>query len=410
MSSTVRLRCHTPGKQYGGKKGGCGSAIKISVQADYITVIYSDLKVGTFRWYPKATKNRLKPDRLRALPNRSVSNSRAVIKRGSAAPQTMEDSTNTYAVGNWSFAITLGGYEKEQLRRKALMPSRLASAKDALYTDAASLVVSCGYWDNSIKVHSTDAWKLECVETGGHRGPIRCLAVGRDGGLMVSGGEDCTCRVWVVDHPDMAIALSDGYIQTALGHSTDGEQVISCCHILWGHQAPITCVALSSELDVAVSGSLEGKICVHTLRRGEFVRSIRPPLKGGANQTRAVAVSKLALDKHGRMVVHMSDGRLHTYTVNGVCLCTVDAGERIHDMEITGEVLVTGGDRCHVYIRDLVTLKILSGLDLSRHGPVRSLSLTPDELNPVPQHLFIGSDDGMISIVDREDIAAVTGR
>ena len=81
----------------------------------------------------------------------------------------------------------------------------------------------------------------------------------------------------------------------------------------------------------------------------------------------------------------------------------------IHDMVITGEVLITGGDRCHVYIRDLVTLKILSGLDLHRHGPIRSICLTPDELNPSPQHLFIGSDDGMISIVDREDILVVTG-
>lgn len=408
MSSTVRLRCHTPGKQYGGKKAGCGSAIKICVQADALTVVYADLKVGTYKWYPKAIKNRLKPDKLRALPNSSVSNSRAVIKRGSAAPQTMEESSNKFAVGNWSFAITLGGYEKDQIRRKALMPSRLVSAKDALYTDAASLIVSCGYWDNSIKVHSTDAWKLECVENGGHRGPIRCLAVGNDGGLMVSGGEDCTCRVWIVDYPDMAIAMADGYIQTAMGQSTgEGEQILGCCHILWGHDTPITCVDISCELDVAVSGSRGGKICVHSLRRGEFIRSIRPLTKPGFIK---VAISKITLDKHGRMVIFTSDGLLHAYTINGVCLCTTEAGERIHDMAITGEVLITGGDRCHVYIRDLTTLKILSGLDLSRHGPVRSISLTPEELNPVPQHLFIGSDDGMISIVDRDDIGAVSGR
>jgi WD40 repeat protein len=401
MSSTVRLKCHTPAKQYGGKKGGCGSVIKIHVHADTLTVIYSDLKVGTFKWAPKSTTNRLKPDKLRTLPNRAVSNSRSVIKRGSAAPQTMDDSGNQLSVGNWSFALTVGGYEKEHLRRKTVMPSRLASAKDALYTEAASLIVSCGYWDNTLKVHSTDAWRLECSETGGHRGPIRCLAVGSDGGLMVTGGEDCTCRVWVVDHPDMAIALSDGYVQTALGQSTDGDQVLSCCHVLWGHNTPITCLDLSSDIDVTVSGSVGGKVCLHTIRRGEFVRSIEPN-----PGTPGIPVSKLALDHHGRMVVHMGDGGLHTYTINGVCICSADAGERIHDMKITGEVLVTGGDRCHVYIRDLMTLKVLSGLDLSRHGPIRCISLTPDELNPVSQHLFIGSDDGMISIVDREEAKA----
>lgn len=199
MSSTVRLRCQTPAKQFGGKRGGCGSVAKIHVQNDSITVIYSDLKVGKFKWAPKLTHGRLKCDALRSLPNREVSNSRSVLKRGSAAPQTMDDNGSRLAVGNWSFAVTLGGYEKEQLRRKAVMPSRLASAKDALYTDPASLIVSCGYWDNTVKVHSTDAWRLEWSDSGGHRGAIRCLAVGQDGGLLVTGGEDCTCRVWVVD-------------------------------------------------------------------------------------------------------------------------------------------------------------------------------------------------------------------
>lgn len=198
----------------------------------------------------------------------------------------------------------------------------------------------------------------------------------------------------------MAIALSDGYVQTALGQTTDGDQVISCCHVLWGHETPVTCLDLSSDLDVVVSGSLEGRICVHTLRQGEFVRSIRPSPSVGAS------VDKIALDNHGRMVVHCAE-KLHTYMINGAELCSVDAGERIHDMKISGEVLVTGGDRCHVYIRDVTSLKVLSGLDLSRHGPIRSISMTPDELNPLPQHLFIGSDDGMISIVDRDEVEKV---
>lgn len=172
---------------------------------------------------------------------------------------------------------------------------------------------------------------------------------------------------------------------------------MSCCRVLWGHDTPVTCLDLSSDLDAVVSGSSGGKICVHTLRRGDFVRSIHP------SKNPDVSVAKLAIDNHGRIVAHMGDGGLHTYTINGVRICSIDAGEKIHDMKITGEVLLTGGDRCHVYIRDLMTLKVLSGLDLSRHGPIRCISLTPDELNPITQHLFIGSDDGMISIVDRDE-------
>ena len=64
------------------------------------------------------------------------------------------------------------------------------------------------------------------------------------------------------------------------------------------------------------------------------------------------------------------------------------------------EILVTGGDRCQVLVRRLIDLQVCSMLDLSRHGPIRCIEFTPTELNPVEQFLFIGSDDGMITIVD----------
>lgn len=387
-----------PSQQFGGRKGkGTGAVASIFVQADTVIVIYCDLTVGTYKWAPAGTANRLRPEKLRSLPFRELSYSRSVIKRGSAAPQSMDEGTSRLDVRHWSFAMTVGGYEKEQTRRKLLMPSRLASAKDALYTDAAPLIVSCGYWDNTVKVCSTDSWKLESSETGGHWGPIRCLAIGSDGGLLVTGGEDCTCRVWVIDHPDMAIAITDSYIQASLGKRTRSDQILSCCHVLWGHDSPVCCVALSCNLDVAVSGSGRGKICVHALSSGKLIRFFSP-----SQSSKNIAIDKICVEIHGRMVIHTADRMLYTYTINGVCLCSIDARERINDLQITGEVLVTGGENCHVYIRHLTTLKVLSGLDLSRHGPIRTVSLTPDDLNPIPQHLFIGSDDGMISIVEHD--------
>ena len=376
----------------------------IHIKADALIAVYSDLKIGFFGWSPKSPKNRLRPDRLQSLPGRNLSYSRSVMKRGSAVPQTVGERTSSFAVGNWSFAMSIGGYEKEQLRRRnTVVHSRLASAKDALYTDAAPLLVSCGYWDNTIKVHSTDGWRLESSDNGGHRGAIRCIAMGADGGMLVTGGEDCTCRVWVLDHPELAAVLSDGYMQTALGRQPNENQVLTCCHVLVGHESAISCVALSSELDIVVSGSIGGKICIHKLRTGEYVRSFEPStskLKKSSNQ-QAVPVTKIVLDEYGRMVIHTGDYRLYTYTANGAYLCSVNAGEQIHDMKITGEVVVTGGENGHVYIRNLATLKILSGMNLSKHGPIRCINFTPEDLNPLPQFLFIGSDDGMISIVQQ---------
>ena len=41
--------------------------------------------------------------------------------------------------------------------------------------------------------------------------------VGEDGAMMVTGGHDATCRIWVIDHDSLASALMDGYVQSSLG-------------------------------------------------------------------------------------------------------------------------------------------------------------------------------------------------
>jgi hypothetical protein len=405
------LRCHTPGKQFGGRGLARGAACCIHVLTDSLLVVYADLSIGSYRWNPlrsRATEGNhpfaIRMDKHKQVLRRELSTSRAAIKRGSATPLSLKDVRSCRAVGSWSFAFTIGGSVRENLRRKAAMPpNRLAttSVKDMLATaEASSMMVSCGYWDDSVKVHSMDGSKLLGSANGGHQGAIRCLAMGDDGGLMVTGGEDATCRVWLVDHPDMAVALSDGYVQTELGGSHDRDQLLSCCHVLWGHDTPVSCVALSSDLDVTVSGSLGGRVCVHTIRRGKFVRSIRPC-------SDSAGIRKLTLETHGMMAIHTEDGGLHAYTINGVHLASTEIGELLHDMRVCGEnMIVTGGESGQVVIRTLSDLKICSKLDLHRHGPIRCLSMTPSMLNPIPQYLFIGSDDGMITIVDKDPLSA----
>ena len=402
-SVAKNLRCHTPSKQFGNKSSDLarGSVLQIHVLADTIYAVYEDLSIGSYRWLPKSKTNRLAMEKLRPLPRRELSTSRAAMKRGSAV-SAKEIEQSSRSVGNSCFAFTVGGLAKEDARRRALLPSNRLISTVPDSTSASGLFVSCGYWDDTVKVHAADNLRVVASETGGHRGPIRCLAIGQDGGLMVTGGQDSTCRVWVVDHPDMGMALSDGYVQTALGASNDGGQVLSCCHVLWGHDTAVVAIDLDSDLDAVVSGSVSGLICVHTLRRGEFIRSFRAPVL--QNRTSGGAVSKLALDTTGTMCIHMQDDGLHSFTVNAVRLCSTNAGEQLTDMKICsrGEMLVTGGSRCQVLIRTVADLSVCAKLDLSQHGPIRCISLTPDDLNPSQQFLFIGSDDGMITIVDED--------
>jgi WD40 repeat protein len=45
-------------------------------------------------------------------------------------------------------------------------------------------------------------------------------------------------------------------------------------HILYGHNAPITSVDISNELDIIVSGSLDGTVNIYTILKGHYVRTL----------------------------------------------------------------------------------------------------------------------------------------
>lgn len=47
-------------------------------------------------------------------------------------------------------------------------------------------------------------------------------------------------------------------------------------HTLYGHDAAISCVAIMTELDLVVSGSLDGSVNVYSINEGQFIRSLDP--------------------------------------------------------------------------------------------------------------------------------------
>ena len=418
------LRCFTPKFQFGGhnKSEARGAVLSIHPLIDHVVVVYADLSVGMYKWSGRSSGSfTFSTAKLKRLGCRDMSTSLDAFD--SALPtvditqkENFVDNNGRLGVGCWSFGVTLGGHVKDAfLRRQASAVSGVTTrvTETSLSTlSASSFIISCGYVDGQIKAHTVDGLKAKDSANGGHRGFVNCLGIGEDGGLMVSGGEDATCRVWVVDHADMASALTDGYVQTALGTSDPKKKssTLKCCQILWGHTSSVTCLSFSSDLDVVVSGSLIGEICVHTVRRGKFIRRMLareffadPRFDDAVRREKDSVIRKLALDTHGSFVCHLDDGMLLKYTVNGTKLCCADSGERLNAMEICagGEMLVTGGESCHIVIRSFSDLCVRCVLDLTSHGPIRCITLTPADLNPSPQFMFVGTDNGKVTIVGR---------
>lgn len=110
-------------------------------------------------------------------------------------------------------------------------------------------ILSCGYWDNVVRVHRVNSaakLHLEGSETGGHRNAITCLAMAEGSSLLVTGGQDATCRVWVVGNAAMAAALS-GTSSCGVNATkgTSCRESMVCVHVLYGHEAPVSCLAVS---------------------------------------------------------------------------------------------------------------------------------------------------------------------
>ncbi len=198
-----------------------------------------------------------------------------------------------------------------------------------------SRVVSCGYWDNSLKIHGVESLKEVASTSNGHLGAITCVQLGYQGGhTVITGGADGTCRVWILEKPSLAAAFTpESYYGEYSMTETEAQQQASeatisapaspltCVHILSGHQHPVRSISYSTDLDAVLSGSVSGLLCLHSVRKGSYIRSITHMLGTSADLVLASAP--------GYLVSHSwSDLRMHLYWINGQHLASVQLTDK----------------------------------------------------------------------------------
>ncbi|KAG8438231.1 hypothetical protein GDO86_008792 [Hymenochirus boettgeri] len=205
----------------------------------------------------------------------------------------------------------------------------------------AKLLFSGGHWDNSLRVTSLSKGKVTCHITR-HIDVVTCLALDLCGIYLISGSRDTTCMIWQV--------LQQGGISCGLSPKP--------VQVLYGHDDEVTCVAISTELDMAVSGSKDGTVIVHTIRLGQFMRFIKPPCESSLPLT----ITQLAVGLEGQIIFQSTiEGRtslkdkfaLHSYSVNGKHLASVPLDEQVTALCVTQDFLVLGTMQCSLHIRRL---------------------------------------------------------
>ena len=194
-------------------------------------------------------------------------------------------------------------------------------------------IVTCGFWDNSIRVHALDLSKEIAVNCQNNSSAFTCVQYGSNGSsTFVTGSGDGLCRVWVLEKPEVASAFASQvkFDSAILGSrertlvptlSSDDGAMLVCAHILWGHDSAITALSFNSELQLVLSGSSSGLLCIHSVRNGAFVRSI-DRLKGHS-------IDVVLLASCGYVVAHTGDGRqIHLFWINGTHIRSIEVANR----------------------------------------------------------------------------------
>lgn len=198
------------------------------------------------------------------------------------------------------------------------------------------------------------------------------VGVGAAGGCasgrayLATGGDDCTVRVWVVACRSALPAAAfeaggEGW------HPSPGSLPVHPrpLHVLTGHDAPVLCLAVDVELDLVVSGGADGRLLVHSLREGRYIRTL------GLGDGAAGGIHWVGIAHSGYLLSYFRDlGLLRSHGLSSGRPCgRLELGgvgaPALHAFCLSedGQVLLTGGaDR-------RVTLRWCHSLGLADDGP-----------------------------------------
>jgi len=222
-------------------------------------------------------------------------------------------------------------------------------------------ILAAGFWDNSFRVFSAETAKITQIIFG-HYGVVTCLArsecnISSDC-YIVSGSEDCTVLLWHWNARTQAI-VGEAEVPTPRA-------------ILTGHENTISCVSISAELGLVVSGSLFGPLLVHTTF-GDLLRSLSGPVD-------LHSATCLWLSREGIVLASYPSHHLALFTINGKLLRCELQSDSINSIIVSrdGEYVITAGEKGIIEVWRTFHLSQLYSFP-SCESSVRSLALSHDQ-------------------------------
>ncbi|XP_049530577.1 neurobeachin-like protein 1 isoform X2 [Anopheles darlingi] len=285
-------------------------------------------------------------------------------------------------------------------------PSITLNSKMFAVSADAKYIYAGGIWDNSVRVFNMARGKVVASAIN-HLDVVTCVAMDNCGSYLVTGSKDCTCVIWSLSSSSSTAAASGSNLQpntAALNQNLAGNVVGSAnvvhltnnltpkpVHTLYGHEDAVSCVAIMTELDMVVSGSLDGTVNVHTIKNGQYVRTINPI---GCTGLR-IEISFITLSYQGHIAFSALDDTshsVHVFSINGVNLGSKYVSGRVTGLTTASDFLVVSDDAGDVTMSRLYGLKPI--FDIPLHVPTQSVVGTAGNT-----HLLAPLRDGSLGVI-----------
>ncbi|XP_073843399.1 neurobeachin-like protein 1 isoform X2 [Musca autumnalis] len=282
-----------------------------------------------------------------------------------------------------------------------LHPSQTSHSQMFAVSTDGKLLYAGGIWDNSLRVYSVHKGKVVASVTR-HLDIITCLALDNCGSYLVTGSRDCTCIIWSIQnsHSNSGPASSNIPVH-ALTSQTNLQSIIQLntqnsfspkpLTTLYGHDDSISSVAIYTELDMVVSGSLDGTVNVYTIQDGQFLRTLKPI---GCTEF-CVQISYVTISYHGHIAFSALDDAshsVHVYSINGTSLGSKYVSGRVTGLATASDYLVVADDAGDITLSRLHGLKPV--FDIPLHVPIQTVIVTPGNT-----HILAPLRDGRLAVV-----------
>ncbi|XP_055643375.1 neurobeachin-like protein 1 isoform X2 [Toxorhynchites rutilus septentrionalis] len=264
-----------------------------------------------------------------------------------------------------------------------------------------------GVWDNSVRIFNMARGKVVASAIH-HFDIVTCVALDSCGSFLVTGSKDCTCVIWSINNGNSsAVGGSIPNFQpntAALNQNLAGNVVGSAnvihltnnltpkpVHTLYGHDAAVSCVSIMTELDIVVSGSLDGTVNVYSVKEGQFIRTLNPVGCTGAN----IEISFVALSYQGHIAFAALDDTshsVHVFSINGVNLGSKYVSGRVTGLTTATDYMIVSDDAGDLTMSRLSGLKPI--FDIPLHIPTQTIVATAGNT-----HLLAPLRDGSLAVI-----------